>query len=847
MSTDPYRLPSTVTPSHYQLSIAPDLATYRFDATTVVTVMVHEPVSEVILNAADLRIDTVTLLLADGDELNGTTIFDPDHERVTFVFGRELPVGQATLTVNYGGAINDELRGFYRSTFTDPAGVERVIATTQFESTDARRAFPCWDEPEYKATFAIRVLVPDGLLGLSNGAVVESHPGPGGAWVTFETTMKMSTYLVAFVVGPLTATEAVDVDGIGLRVACVPGKEHLGTFALEVGAHALRFLADYFAIPYPAGKLDLVALPDFAFGAMENVGCVTFRETALLVDRDNASHGELQRIADVVAHEIAHMWFGDLVTMRWWNGIWLNEAFATFMEVTTTDHFRPEWRAWEGFSIGRSAAMHVDSLASTRPIEYEVISPEDADGMFDVLTYEKGGSVLKMLETYLGAERFRDGIRLYLDRHRYANTETTDLWDAIEEATGEPVRAIMDSWILQGGHPLVTVTENAAGLALTQQRFNYLLSTDDDRRQSIEDGRWEVPVLLRFGDGTSTRVLLSEATTQLDRPAGSVVVNAGGWGVFRSRYTGALAREVRAGFTSLEINERFNLVGDSWAAVLGGQDPADEFLDLIEAMVDERDPNVWRKALEGIDLVDRSLGAEARAGFATWLRSLLRPVFEHVGWEPVQGEDDAQAKLRGVLVGALATYGDDTQMVEHARVLHAALLEGGSVAPDLLTPIVSVLAWTGDEADYSMFWERIRQAPTPHEEVRYLFRLAGFADGGLLRRTLEATEHEIRSQNASMVIAACVANRWSGREAWEWLSAHWEQVVARVPANSRGRMLEGITTLTDERSLREVPAFLASHPVPSARKQVDQLLELQQVHAGFVRREHERLDRRFTP
>ncbi|GAC1586834.1 MAG: M1 family metallopeptidase [Acidimicrobiales bacterium] len=838
MSTDPYRLPSTVTPIHYQLSIAPDFTTYRFDGTSVVTLTVHEPVREVVLNSADLSIDTVTLVLSDGGELEGRVTSDPEHERVTLVFDREIPAGQATLTVAYEGAINDELRGFYRSTFTDPEGVERVIATTQFESTDARRAFPCWDEPEYKATFAIRLLVPDGLLGLSNGSEVERQPAPGGQWVTFETTMKMSTYLVAFVVGPLTTTDAVDVDGIGLRVACVPGKEHLSAFALEAGAHALRFLAEYFAIPYPAGKLDLVALPDFAFGAMENVGCVTFRETALLVDRDNASHGELQRIADVVAHEIAHMWFGDLVTMRWWNGIWLNEAFATFMEVTTSDHFRPEWRVWEGFALGRSAAMHVDSLASTRPIEYEVISPDDADGKFDVLTNEKGGSVLKMLETYLGADRFRAGIRLYLDRHRYANTETTDLWDAIEEATGEPVRSIMDSWIFQGGHPLVTVTEQAAGLALSQQRFRYLPAADDSR--------WKIPVLLRFGDGAADRVLLSETTTVVDRRAGSVSVNAGGWGVFRTRYTGALALEARTGFPSLGIIERFNLVGDSWAAVLGGQSSSDDYLDLIGEMGDERDPNVWRQTLEGIDLVDRTLSTDARPGFALWLRGLLRPVFEHVGWEPVPGEDDAQAKLRGVLVGALATYGADTDVVERARALHAAVLAGSLVAPDLLTPIVSVLAWTGGEADYAMFWDRIRQAVDPHEEVRYLFRLAAFPNKGLLRRTLEATKDEIRTQNASTVIAGCLGNRWTGREAWEWLSANWADVVTRVPASFRGRMLQGITTLTDERSLRDVPEFLAEHPIPSARKQVDQLLELQQVHAGFVLREGERLNRRFT-
>ena len=449
MTVDPYRLPRAVTPSHYELAIAPDLRTCRFEGTTAITVTVHEPVQEIVLNAIELDLHSAVLTDSSGTQQEAAISLDDELERATLAFPSPLATGEGNLTITTTGTINDRLRGFYRSTFTDAEGVEQVIATTQFESTDARRAFPCWDEPEHKATFRVSLLVPDGLLGLSNTAVVAERPTDGGKWVEFDTTMKMSTYLVAFIVGPLVTTEPVDVDGVPLRVACVPGRESLTAFALEIGAHAVRFLSEYFAIPYPSDKLDLVALPDFAFGAMENLGCVTFRETSLLIDPEQASRIELERVADVVAHEIAHMWFGDLVTMKWWNGIWLNEAFATFMELTTVNAFRPQWERWVSFSTERGMAMLTDGLESTRPIEYEVISPDDAEGMFDVLTYQKGGAVLRMLETYLGAARFRDGIRLYLDRHRYGNTETTDLWDAIEEASGEPVRAIMDSWTSQ--------------------------------------------------------------------------------------------------------------------------------------------------------------------------------------------------------------------------------------------------------------------------------------------------------------------------------------------------------------------------------------------------------------
>ena len=358
------------------------------------------------------------------------------------------------LSVGFRGTLNDQLRGFYRSTFTDDAGATHTIATTQFESTDARRAFPCFDEPAFKATYTVTLVVPAGLSAYSNSPVAFETPLPDGRReVSFAPTMKMSTYLVAFVIGPFEQTRAIDVDGVPLAVVYPPGKGHLTDFALEIGAFSLRFFSDYFDIAYPGDKVDLVAIPDFAAGAMENLGCITFRETALLVDPATASQLEIQRVAQVVAHELAHMWFGDLVTMQWWEGIWLNEAFATFMEELCCDAFRPAWQRWVLFGIARDMALAIDSLHSTRPIEYEVVSPDDAEGMFDMLTYEKGGSVLRMLELYLGQDVFRDGIRHYLKDHAYANTVTTDLWNALEAVSGEPVAKTMDTWILQGRPP----------------------------------------------------------------------------------------------------------------------------------------------------------------------------------------------------------------------------------------------------------------------------------------------------------------------------------------------------------------------------------------------------------
>ncbi len=439
--------------------MTPDLAASRFEGEEVVTLDVEEPVDALVCNAAELEIQAARLETPAGANLDGRVELDEAAQRATIAFDSTLPAGSGyRLHLRFTGMLNDQLHGFYRSTFTDDEGVEHVIAVTQFEPADARRAFPCWDEPEFKAIFAVTLVVDDRLTALANASVASEEPaGDGRRRVRFHETMLMSTYLVAFVVGPFELTPPVEVDGVPLRVAAVPGKSHLTGFAVEVGTHALRFLSQYFELPYPADKIDHVAIPDFAFGAMENLGCVTYRENALLVDPPEASQLELQRVATVVAHETAHMWFGDLVTMKWWNGIWLNEAFATFMELAANEHYRPDWQVWIGFGTGKAAALATDGLRSTRPVEFDVGRPEEAEAMFDVLTYQKGGAVLRMLEQYIGPETFRKGISHYLSIHAHANTETGDLWDAIEAVSGEPVRTIMDSWIFQGGYPLISV------------------------------------------------------------------------------------------------------------------------------------------------------------------------------------------------------------------------------------------------------------------------------------------------------------------------------------------------------------------------------------------------------
>ena len=624
--SEAFRLPRTVEPEKYQIEIEPNVATATFSGTLAIDAVVHEPVEVVVMNAAELAMSDVEIRSAGGETLRCDVQFDDDLEQVSFRPSAALPTGPCTITCRFSGTLNDKLRGFYRSTYTGPDGENRTMATTQFESVDARRAFPCFDEPDFKAVFEVTLTVDSDLEAISNSPIVSSEQVGEKRRVRFSPTMKMSTYLVAFVVGQLESTETFDVDGVPLRVVTTPGKSALGTYALEVGAFALRFFTQYFNIPYPGEKVDLVAIPDFAAGAMENLGCITFRDTALLINPDEASRTELERVADVISHELAHMWFGDLVTMGWWEGIWLNEAFATFMEMLCVDEFRPSWDRWVGFAPSREAALTIDAVHSTRPIEYPVGPPKEAEGMFDLLTYEKGASVLRMLEQHIGPDVFRDGVRTYLKEHAYGNTVTTDLWDALEDASGAPVRDMMNTFILQGGHPLVSLK----GDVLTQQPFasgpapaGVTSSIGSDR---------VVPVAVRAlpgesGPGAPARhlVLEDEPVTLPEAHEGLAIVNAGGWGVFRVGYEASHRLALAEHFPELSALERAELIADTWATTLAGHSALREFLLVASHLGPEPDPVPWMSVSAALGLSNRIAREDDQAPLHEAVAALVRP------------------------------------------------------------------------------------------------------------------------------------------------------------------------------------------------------------------------------
>ncbi len=854
---DEYRLPRTVVPNRYSITVVPDAELSVFEGEVAIELTVREPTPEIVLNAVGLEISSAHVRGGDGAERPLGIEPEERLERVRFVSDGVLPEGPAVLTCTFSGPINDRLCGFYRSRFTDTSGREREIASTHFEATDARRAFPCFDEPGMKAVFSVTLEVPAGLVAVSNAPEKEVVDlGEGRRRIVFEDTMVMSSYLVAYCIGPFELSEPVVAEGVPIRAVVPEGSLRLTSFALEAAAHALSWYQEYFGIAYPAEKLDLVAIPDFAMGAMENLGCVTFREQDLLCDPEDSSISELALIAEVVEHEIAHMWFGDLVTMGWWNGIWLNEAFATFMSLLCLDDFRPGWHRWVQFGVEKDLSLQVDGLHATRAIEFPVRAPDEADAMFDNLTYLKGGSVLRMVEQYLGPERFRDGVRRYLAEHAYANTETTDLWDALEGASGgEPVRAMLDTWIFQGGHPLLTASLEQGELTIRSEPFSYLPESErppSGPPSAIGDG-WIVPVRIEDRPGESRSVLLRPEEAgdghRLGPVRGLPVVDAGGTGVYRLRYEGELLDRVLAGLTALEPLERFNLLADSWASALAQRSELSDFLALLARLGPEREPSIWSVVAGAVRLIDFAAEGEAGASWASFVRRAARPALDALGLE-VGGDDSPEdQESRALLVRLLGTTGRDEEVIAWARQLFerrragAAFRLPASVAQSVLHVVVS----TGARDEFDAVREGYRHPADPLSETRHLYALTSARHLELVAELLEMTLGEIRTQDGHRILARLLANKDAGEETFSFVRAHYDELERRLPPHAMPTVVGGAALLVqlgpDGRALHleELRHFVASHDFGGHQRLVDQALERQTVNARFVSAARSRL------
>ncbi|MCL5971341.1 MAG: M1 family metallopeptidase [Firmicutes bacterium] len=838
----PYRLPRMVVPRRYQLEIVPDGEHEVFHGSCAIAVDVLAPIRDMILNAIHLQLTDITLTYDNGQILSGTVSYQPEDEQATLHWPSVVDPGRYTVSMQFEGILSTDLRGFYRTMVTGRDGNPVMILSTQCEATDARRVFPCWDEPDLKATFSIALVVDANDRALSNACEIHSEiRSDGKRRVTFAETIPMSTYLVALVVGPFELTPTDMVGTVPVRIAARPGFSELTGIARTAATGTLEFFQNYFGIPYPADKIDHVAIPDFEAGAMENLGCVTYREEALLVDKEQSAPMEQMQVVGTIAHETAHMWFGDLVTMRWWNGIWLNEAFATFMQELATDALHPEWDVWTTFGHGRANALEVDGLASTRPIEYPVGPPLEAWGMFDVLTYQKGGSVLRMLEQYLSPEVFRQGIRRYLDLHRYGNTETSDLWDALESASGEPVRAMMDGWVFQPGYPLVIVEwdRDRQQIRLGQHPFRY--------QREVSDHHWQVPVVVtiwRSGDvRESYRTILGMESKSILVPSDteSVLVNQGAWGFYRVAYDATLWHPLLERLGEMTPLERISVADDAWAAILANEAPLSHIVPLWRALVNERDPDVWSAVSRQMALLDDIIENEERPLLQDLIRTIADPVLKELTWEPSPDEGVRLRRLRAILILLLGTHGADRAVRRQALELLSAHWQQTSVPPELLTPIVQVVASFGGEAEWSRMHQQFRAAETPQEEKRYLYALAEFIEPELVKRTLELYQSSaVRTQDGALALGRALANRHAQRAVWDVVEGDWDELLEKYP-----KMIDFIVSpvvkVVDEDLANRMLAWLNAHPVPQSARHIAQTIEFQEIHRAMAKRIRGRL------
>jgi puromycin-sensitive aminopeptidase len=827
------RLPEHTRPRAYAVHVHVDPKQDAYDGSVEIDLRAPTGARSLVLHAVDLDVSQARVEDAGGPVPVQRIRSDAKRETLSLSLGRGLRKGSVRLRLDFAGRLRLDLRGLYLA-----RSGRRRYAATQLEAADARRFFPCFDEPVHKARFQISVTTPAANAVVSNSPVRRTERKGRLKTVHFRETPPLSTYLVALVVGELEASRTRRCGDTPIRVWSVPGRQALKGFALEAAVESLRRLEHYFGLPYPYEKLDLIAVPDFEFGAMENAGAVTFRESLLLVDPRTVTLAERKRVAEVMAHELAHMWFGDLVTMEWWDDLWLNEAFATWMAFTVVDDWKPDWKMWLDFEHGRSAAFELDALRNTHPIYAEVKTPEDATENFDLITYEKGAAVVRMIERWLGPAVFRRGVRRYIRRHREANARAADLWNALEEASGTRVAPVVRAWIERPGFPLVSVARSGpTRLALAQERYA-------ERARSAPEKPWPIPAVIRVGGRRKlVRRLVTRASQRVDLGPGPVrwvYANADESGFFHPLHAPEELALLRENLGQLGAAERMGLVAHQWAGVRAGRAELEDLLDLCLALVDEPESDVLNTALLPLGWIDDQVlpQLDEASAFRARVGSAFLPGFEALGWKPRRGEDDRTRLRRASLLRVAGGIAEDAGLLGEvdARV-RAYLRDRAALDPNLAGPVVELAARRGDKSLYEAYLRVMRKARTPQERVRFEMALGSFRDPALVARTLELSLGEdVPTQDVVPLLVRLLANP-AGREAtWQFVTTRWNALSPRVSSGLASRLVKALSALQTREYRKQVAAFFRSHPIPSARRTLRQTLEQFDLNAALRRR-----------
>lgn len=824
------RLPPHVRPEAAALHLHLDPLARGFGGEITYTLSLERPCRLIELHAADLTISSVRI--ENGDfSARGRVELHPECETVVLRFDRLLRAGHTRLSLRFRGRVRDDLRGLYRG--TDPT---QPWLATQLCPTDARRVFPTFDEPGIKARYTIEVTAPSDQTVLSNAPVQKrSRPSEGHRTTTFATTPPLSAYLVAVAVGPFRASRPRVAGKTPIRVYTLPGRQTLGRFALRAAVESLDRLEKWFGLAHPYPKLDLLALPDFAFGAMENAGAVFFRDSVLLLDEKEASVEDRTRAAETIAHELAHMWFGNLVTMAWWNDLWLNESFATWMAYVIVDDWEPSFRIWHEFIARRENALELDALASSHPIAPPVRTADEAQENFDAITYAKGASVLRMLERYVGARPFRDGVRRYIRQHKEGIATASDLWRALEETTSLPIERIVSPWTTRTGFPLVRVERGRGGRNhLAQERFLLLPGRAPDRSPT-----WATPwigrPLAQKGPRRLARTLLTRRREPLSLPgteSGALYANAEEAGFFRVDHGQAAWPDLIQALPRLAPVERIGLVGHQWALVRAGRAGLSDLLDLLAAANEEEDPDVLlaveRVLTELLQQLARDAGQDTTERLRAWIVRHFEPALDALPNSPSVSGDPLRRRRRARLLWIVGALGRSKKWVESCRVLAARHLSSGTPLPiDGADLILRIAAHSGDARLHSPLLEVARKATTPQTRRRALFALAGFEDPPLLKRSLRACLDATLAPavDRASLFMLLLGSPGQAEATWDHLRRVWPRLEREMPPILLARLAAETATALPVSQAEEIASFFAAHPLVAGDRVLRQVAE----------------------
>ena len=825
------RLPKSTYPNRYEIELDVDLDNFSYTGAQKVDLNVVEATNNIVLNSVGIEVTKAKIQTTKQDIPLKVNYIEED-EKIVFESQETLSEGVYELYLEFNSEITNDLKGFYKSSYMSEDGEKKWIATTQFEPTAARSAFPCWDEPEYKAIFSMTIITDEKYLRVSNEMVVEEEKVENNKLRTkFADSMKMSSYLVAFVIGDLEATVVGKSKTTDIRIIHRPGFSHQTSYAGTAAIKLLDFFEDYYKIPYPGTKLDLIAIPDFAMGAMENVGAVTFRENLLLFDKDKATRSELDRSITVIAHELAHMWFGDLVTMKWWDGIWLNEAFASLMEVIASYNTYPEFKQWNAMNMSRTAGFSIDSLENSRPVEFDVETPDQAEEMFDVLTYEKGSTVLRMFQMFIGEEAFQNGVEAYLNKFKFENTNSSDLWDALSEASNQPLNKILPFWIREKGYPFLQVDCSNNFLTIKQKPF--LLKNVDIDKNNIKP----VPVQIKFLDtGNEEKFLLDEAERVIDlKNLGEVPhINSGGWGFFHTFYDDEVFENILANFDKLNDLEKYRLLEDKWMQFKKAPTDIKDFYKFLMFFKKEKDEDIWIYMSSIIATLANLFESNNSDSFKAFVRDLTDELHNELGFEVKKDEELEIKEVRDTINKLRAKNLDDDSFIKKfSDIFKENKME--SISEGTFFSSILFISALDETNKIEIFLEKFENAESPQMQGRYRAVLGQVRDQNASKKIVEfMLDGRIRGADCPYILASMITNKYIGKKSWKVIKENFNDLLSVMPDWTASRILDALPAIYDEEFAGDIKNFIKKNPLPSSEKLAAQKLERLEANIEFM-------------